>query len=547
MELRFRAHLGWVLVSALLVTGLLLGLQASAVGDGRRGAGPAILNVTRPDRFLGNNGWAHPHLGTTQMHALADLAQTCQVFAPNLELLGAGPGSVTEQQSQIIAAPAGLEASEQFSQTIYLPVVYQAFGAYRPLSFGIQLYRVNSTSTGIIEESGAGWVRMPLSWVAIEPVDTTPQHYRWDAGLEAELVAYAGKGVRVILTLTSNPPWAADFPGGPVHEADADELVEFLQAVVARYGAAPYNVKHWEMYNEPDNGDLGYASVGWGYFGDDPQAYVDLLEAVYQPIKDVDPEAQVLFGGIAYDRWEPDGPFVESFLDLVLGEMQANGRYPFDMMNFHYYPIFRANWEAYGTDIIGKANFIRAKLLSYGAGKPLICTEAGLWSDCRDPDDEVICSSYEEQGRYVPQLYARGDAADLEINVWFMLVDSENPYDLKHGLLETNLEFKRSYTAYQVLAEQLASAEYVRTLGLNETGSEQIEAYEFREKEGSERIIVAWSNDDANHTMALAGSCLTSTDKYGVEGAPVCDGDDGRGDGVIQVSIGPSPVYLRLP
>jgi hypothetical protein len=496
MKLGFRGHPGWVVTAVLLVTGLLLGSQgfAASAGGARTEAGP-----------------------------------------------------VAGEQWDRILGPDGIKASEPVSHTIYLPVVYQAYRAHRPLSFGVQLYRIGSTSTEKAAGTGAGWVRMPLSWASIEPDDREPENYQWSAGLEAELRAYASRGVRVIFTLTSNPPWAADFPGGPVHEEHVNDLVEFLQTAVARYGAAPYNVKHWEMYNEPDNGDPGYALVGWGYFGDDPQVYVDLLEAVYQPIKDADPAAQVLFGGIAYDRWEPEGPFVEAFLDDVLGEMEARGRYPFDMMNFHYYPVFRARWEAYGTDIIGKANFIREKMADYGAEKPLICTEAGLWSDCREPDDEVVCSSYEEQSRYVPQLYARGEAAGLDINIWFMLVDSEIPDDLKHGLLETDLEPKPAYTAYQALAEQLTSAEYARTLGLNETGSKQIEAYEFSVGEGVGRVLVAWTNDELEHGMSLVGSCLTVTDLYGVEDGPVCDGDDGQADGVIQVTIGPSPVYLRLP
>jgi hypothetical protein len=492
MKFSFRGHLGWILLCVLLVMSLLLASQAPAVDAGRRGA---------------------------------------------------GPDSVAGQENQRSADLPAMEASDQLSQTVYLPAVYQTFGAYRPFSFGVQVYGVYEETTARAVGTGAGWVRMPLSWVAIEPENTTPEHYRWSPGLEAELRSYASTGIRVIFTLTSNPLWAAELPGGPVHEEDVGELVEFLQTVVARYGAAPYNVKHWEIYNEPDNGDLGYASVGWGYFGDDPQAYVDLLEAVYQPIKAIDPEAQVLFGGLAYDNWEPYGPFVMTFLDDVLTLMQGHGSYPFDMMNFHYYPVFWANWEPYGTDIIGKAEFIRDKLLTYGVNRPLICTEAGLWSDCRDPEDDVVCSSYEEQSRYVPRLYARGEAADLKTNIWFMLVDSENPYDYKHGLLENDLEPKPAFAAYQVLAEQLTSADYVRTLAPNETGSEQIEAYEFLCEEGPERVIVAWANDESNHIMVLAGSCLTITDKYGVESDPICDG----GDGVIEVSIGPSPVYLRVP
>lgn len=500
---RGMGHLGAILVVALLVTGLVLSSAGLAVDAGTGG----IDSISPPGR-------------------------------PSLKV----PASATGPTA------IGAEALEPASHVTYLSLVYHSSNAHRLRPFGVQLYEVTPPTTDRAARAGAGWVRIPLPWAAIEPENTTPDHYDWPAEWETELASYARRGVGVILTLTGNPEWAAAFPGGPVDEEDVGELVEFLQAAVARYGATPYCVKHWEMYNEVDNGDPGYALAGWGYFGNDPQAYVDLLELVYQPIKDMDPQAQVLFGGIAYDYWVPEGPFVQAFLDDVLAIMDGNDNYPFDMMNFHYYPAFRDNWEAYGIDIIGKAEFIRAKMVAYGAEKPLICTEAGLWSDCRDPDDEVICSSYEEQSRYVPQLYARGEAAGLEINIWFMLVDPENPWEFQHGLVyeNENLDPKPSYGAYQTLAEQLTSADYVRTLDASETGSGEIEAYEFA-GEGSERIIVAWTNDHTSHTLALAGGCLTVVGKYGAESGPICDGADGVVDGVIHVAIGPSPAYLHLP
>jgi hypothetical protein len=145
----------------------------------------------------------------------------------------------------------------------------------------------------------------------------------------------------------------------------------------------------------------------------------------------------------------------------------------------------------------------------------------------------------------VPQLYARGEAAGLGINVWFMLVDPDNPEAFQHGLVTAypDLDPKPSYIAYQTLAEQLTSTDYVQRLGVSEVVPQQIEAYEFWEQKRLQRVVVAWSNDESSYTMGLAGVCLTVIDKYGVENGPICDG----GDGIIEVSIGPSPVYLRLP
>jgi hypothetical protein len=116
---------------------------------------------------------------------------------------------------------------------------------------------------------------------------------------------------------------------------------------------------------------------------------------------------------------------------------------------------------------------------------------------------------------------------------------------LKYGLLGTNLSPKPSYYAFSTVARQLASAESVGPLGLSETGSGDIEAYEFLATDGLIRIVVAWSNDDLNHAMSLTAGCLLVVDKYGGE-RQVCDEHDGVVDGRVEVSVGPSPVYLRL-
>jgi hypothetical protein len=455
-------------------------------------------------------------------------------------LAGAAPGDTslaTDAGSSTLAVQAGTAVSH----TIFLPILYRPGS----LPFGVQVNHIESRTTSAAADARAGWVRLRLYWDAIEPVNTTPEHYTWSPGLDQELATYAARNVNVVLTLAHNPDWAATYPAGPIDLVPIDELVQFMQAVVARYGAHPYNVKHWEMYNEPDNGDPYRAeNGGWGYFGDDPQAYVDLLEAVYQPVKDVDPEAQVLFGGMAYDYWEPDGPFVKTFFDEVLGIMQDSTSYPFDVMNFHYYPVFAVNWEAYGADIIGKTNFIRAKMLEYGADKPLVCTETSMWSNCLDEDFDLVCGSDEKQSRYVVQVNARSQAAGLEFTVWFMLYDAEGA-TTEYGLLDQDYLPKPSHQAYLTLGRQLSQTEYSRTLSLAETGSDQIEAYEFLEKHGPQRVIVAWTNDELEHPLALPGASLVKVGKYGAE-TILYDANDGQVDGQVEVIVGPSPVYLRV-
>jgi hypothetical protein len=424
-----------------------------------------------------------------------------------------------------------------------------ARGAFVPLilhgpkdgvsSFGVQVYGTGASLAEKVSQTGAAWIRIPLDWASIEPVNTAPQQYTWSKEMDTLLAELSAQNVVAILTLSNNPVWAANYPGGPVAPLAAGELVQFMQAVVRRYGAPPYNVKHWEMYNEPDNGSPWFADdPGYGYFGQQPEAYVDMLRLVYTPIKAIDPDAQVVLGGLAYDGWSDSttgGPFERDFLDKVL---QNGGAAYFDLMNFHYYPAFRHVWDPHGHGIIGKANVLRAKLAEYGVAKPLICTEAGMWSDAAHSGSDEL------QSRYIAQLYARSAAAQLRPIIWYYLVDRSSLGSWRFGLLDPDLNPKPSFSAYRTATDQLASAQYMRTLRLDETGTDQLEAYEFSTPGSLPRLIVAWTNDGTSHPLTFEADQVVLVAKYGGS-TVIYDISDGLPDGRIEISIGPSPVYLR--
>jgi hypothetical protein len=379
-----------------------------------------------------------------------------------------------------------------------------------------------------------------LYWSQIEPQNTTPEHYQWNASVDLSVALLSASNVNVIFTLWRNPDWAATYPMGPIDKVDRSELVEFMQAAVARYGAPPYNVKHWEIYNEPDNEDALYAATGSvGFFGHQPRVYVQTLAAIYGPMKAVDPQAQILLGGLAYDRWTSEGPggsFAEGFLDGVL---QNGGSSYFDLMNYHYYISFREKWDPYGPGLIGKATALRQKLASYGVDKPLVCTETSLWSDATHG------STNELQARHVPKVLARTMAADLKATTWYRLFDSDQAWAWQFGLLDAAVNRKPSYHAFKTGYQQLAPATYVRALKPAETGSDQIEAYQFLTSNGQTRIVVAWTEDGQNHPLVLQANQVVVVDKLGGH-TVLRDGDDGQVDGRVRTTVSPSAVYLRF-
>jgi hypothetical protein len=473
-----------------------------------------------------------------------------------------GPGSVdvgswTQLQVVYAAAPefstqspgvhVPIQATETLSHTIFLPLV--SHNARPPIShsYGLQIYGAQPEVMTKLTEVQAHWIRLPIFWSSIEPANTIPPYYRWSTSFEADLERLAAQHFQIVLNVMGNPSWAATYPGGPVDKVDPGEFAEFLNAAVARYSGPPYNVKYWELYNEPDNGDIDYADAGWGYFGNDPAAYAQMLATVYGPIKAADPQAQVVFGGILYDYWAEDGgPFVKGFLDGVLQYIQDHAGSYFDVMNFHYYPGFDSRWEPYGPGLIGKTTFLRDKLAFYGLYKPFICTEIGAQSSAFGND----CCSDELQARYVVQTFARGTAADLESVIWFKLIDDPGLGYWKTGLLNDNLNPRLAFYTYQIVVDQLGSADYVRVMESGEFKSDLIEGYIFFEPKTATQILVAWSQggEEANnyeHEMTIPTGQLTLVDKSGNQTVRY-DGDDGLVDGSVQVVIGLSPVYLRF-
>ena len=432
------------------------------------------------------------------------------------------------------SAADSVQVTQTLVYTAWLPFVANDLNLPDGL-FGVQIYAAPPTAADRMSEIGTAWARLPLSWAWIEPENRTPENYNWPASFEQQLAALSARHIQVILLFGDNPSWAATYPGGPIDLVEIGELTEFMQAVVARYSRPPYNVKYWEMYNEPDNGNELFADEGFGFFGHTPQAYVDILEAVYQPIKAIDPEAKILLGGLAYDNWEPDGPFVQDFLDQVL---EKGGAAYFDLMNFHYYLAFRANWEPYGQDILGKLAYLRDKLVDeYSVDKPFVCTETGWFSNFQGGNGHEI------QSRYVVQGFVRSMTTDMDLVIWFTLADQAvDPRNW--GLVDVDLNPKPSYYAYQTLTTQLSGADYVGKLGLEETSSVLVEAYEFATPAGH-TVIVAWVNEDVTVKLVRPASQVTAVDKFGSE-TIVYDGDDGVVDGHVHVSVGPSPVYLRI-
>lgn len=353
------------------------------------------------------------------------------------------------------------------------------------LPLGVEIVDTDPiTGLDLARQIGVTWVRLLLGWQDLEP---QPGVFQWEAA-DRLLTAALERGLRPLVVLTGVPPWAGPEPGGPLDEAGQEAFARLLAAAARRYG--PRGVKHWELFNEPDNGDFARRWLG-GSWGRAPEAYAALLRRAYPALKAADPTAHLVMGGLALDWFTDDdlhphrpGPFVRDFLDRVLA---AGGGVFFDIANFHYYPNFRPRWEPHGRDIMGKAAFLRRTLAAYGVSKPVLCTEIGAWVD---PDRG---GSRDGQATYAVQAMVRGMAADLQAVIWFNLVDLTMPGMARYGLVTREGIPRPAFRALQVLRQRLDQAVFVRPLTPGDLGTEGVEGYLFYAPLSGTQIQVIWA------------------------------------------------------
>ena len=434
--------------------------------------------------------------------------------------------------------------------------------AMRPMSEAEWLATVDGAFPTLLEalkESGAGWARVRISWRWIQP-EPPPAPYVWGPYHDEKLRLVAETGVKLIATVADAPDWAAESPCAPIYSDRLDEFAQFMTDLVNRYKEPPWNIHHWELFNEPD----GTWPNGWagglgcmGYHGDQ---YATMLQVAYPAIKAADPDATVLMGGVAHDWFvEYGGPFYRYFPDRV---MESGGGNYFDVLNFHYFPDWHAEWErwdpgspdrrygwipaptcgdlfdgqgtayeAWGADLIAKTTHFRNRMATcFGLNKPVWVTELAEHGYPNNPD------SLAQQARYVIRGYARGLAAGVENITWYALVTPNDSYH--QGLLFDDLTPKPAFYAYKTMTAELGGYAYARTLNVP-----NVEGYVFATPCGHEKTV-AWGSG----RLTFPGGRLRVVDRWGNK-TFIADGGagdaDGAQNGIVTLQLSADPVFAQ--
>ena len=237
-----------------------------------------------------------------------------------------------------------------------------------------------AVAQSLVAASGISMLRCDLSWWSVQP--SGPTDWNWgdtDNGVNSA----AFFGIRILFVPQFTPPWArpAVIPptsGNPSHVPPANlaDYILFVRAAADRYAPTGTSrppelvgsVSMWEIWNEPNN---------YGFWNPvDPFRYSDLLIGSYYAIKWIDPNAQVISGGLS-PAANSGGNIAPDTFTYVLGLTGALniidgvGMHPY---TFWAWPSEQIAWNP----LVNHVPRMYYVMVSFGAGnKKIWATEAG--------------------------------------------------------------------------------------------------------------------------------------------------------------------------
>jgi hypothetical protein len=200
------------------------------------------------------------------------------------------------------------------------------------------------------------------------------------------------------------------------------------------------------MWNEPDIHDV--------FWTGSPEEYAQLLRVGYQAAKAANPDATVLFSGLAY--WHDPDFYVQVLDALAALPGAAENNYYFDVMSLHLYSSIYI--------IRPIASAVQDNMTERVGPHPIWLTETGVpvWDEWEEADEgyKLNRATAEEAAAFVIEGYAEARAAGIEKFFFFrthddQMTDFSGQVPEYFGLIRDDLTLRPSYVAYQVAAQYL--------------------------------------------------------------------------------------------
>jgi polysaccharide biosynthesis protein PslG len=324
------------------------------------------------------------------------------------------------------------------------------------------IYGSQHIPLNVAKEAGIAWNREEIRWDMV--ISPRTGQFTWEFSDEA-INKSLNRGINVLILLAYNRDNSKTMP-------NLDEWSKYVSAVVNRYKD---RVKHWQIWNEPDDNTF--------LRGASPLDYARLLARSYEVIKAIDPSAQVVTAGVS--------GFAVPWLEQMLA---AGGAGKFDILAVHPYVSFPASPES---------KYWRENQLGYflafaarNGNPPVWITEIG-WATAGNP----ASVSASKQADYIARAYVIGIAEGIQKLFMYQFRDEGANKADNFGLVGVDWRTpKLSYSVYKNLVARLDGAEFKQELDLTAEKRQPLDDFEQGADWGN-----GFARPDANIKLALSG------------------------------------------
>jgi hypothetical protein len=373
-----------------------------------------------------------------------------------------------------LAGPAKTPAEEE-------AMAWESHFGFMPAAFDFQA----------AQELGARWDRPffeVFSWDVIEP---QPGQFRWT---ETDLYVLEAQEHELHILVTIHPfarwdqmichqdlPPVEGFWAPMGRPCDMEAYAAFVRTLVERYDGdgqndmpdLKYPIRYWEVANEPS-----MQKEPLIFFQGSPQDYLMLLEATWRAVKEADPQAQVVQGGMAgmddfrVDFWEP--------------VLAAGGGDYFDIANIHSIDY---------SEHLNLSGF-RQFLARHGVEKPIWVTEVQFgWMTVPQPTPEEMANAL---GRSL--VYALANGADKLFYVQLRTPSGGRPgeesgFVESASLLNNEGQPQPVYFAYRTVLQKLDRFEAVEKIKEQVEGH-RIEVGQYKFMVDGRPVYVLWGRGE---------------------------------------------------
>lgn len=437
---------------------------------------------------------------------------------------------------------------------LYLPLVHKVAPFTTPRSpFGLQISALaNDEALDLGAAAAPGLSRVgDVTWSDLEPVQGGPYQWQALAPLERTIAAVRARGIEPLVVVQWSPVWARVYPQsecGPIKPAAYKDFAAFLTALADRYSSGPFQVRYWEIWNEPDFTRAEVpARAGYGCWVDEAlpysggEAFGTMLKVAYAGIKAGNLNSVVVSGSIT--RNFPEAPF-NNFLE---GMLRAGAT--FDQLGFHAY----GNWAKEDL-LVRKVQFTRSLLANYGyKNTPLLLTETAAL--CLESDSCFTIPTAairNRQARNVARVNAEVVALGLSGAIWFTLADRSPGFGQSQLITVVNgqNQINRAYYGLRNSTALLSGARATDSQPTELPTPEWSTPQVLRFTKPASTLYVVWIQNPGEQVPfslqvpgGVGASCFEQLE---LETPVVKDCSDTNGDGLIPLRVSEGPIFVEV-